>query len=219
MKRMLCWFALFLVVIVPVSLARAGNAVSTTGKGKNSMETCMKEVRITREQNHFREWDASPAGSKLAGAPVRAADVEGSDFDTPPELSRYTFGSGRLMGIEKKTREPVVSSKCFSPLARVDATRIKAGQRREIGKLLCGSGKDLSYRDIVFFLLESQIITTYWHIESVICLVSENDSPDAYKASFRGSHIYFTNRRNEDKLDFSITIDRKTGTISLLGGS
>jgi hypothetical protein len=216
---MLCWFALLLVVIVSVSPACVGNGTSITGKEKDPAGTCIKEVRITRGQNHFREWDASPAGSKLAGAPVRAADVEGSDFDTPPELSRYTFGSGRLMGIERKTREPVVSSRCFSPLARVDATRIEAGQRREIGKLLCGSGKDLSYQDIVFFLLESQIITTYWHIESVICLVSQNDSQDAYKASFRGSHIYFTNSRNEDKLDFSISIEKKTGTISLLGGS
>ncbi len=77
----------------------------------------------------------------------------------------------------------------------------------------------MSYRDIVLFLLESQVVATYWHVESVICLVSEDDSPDAYRASFRGTHIYFTNARNEDKLDFSIIIEKKTGAISLLGGS
>lgn len=219
MRKMPCWFAMLLAVIVPVSLTCAGNAVSTMEKEKGSMENCIEEVRVTRGQNPFREWDASPAGSKLAGAPVRAADLEGSDVDTPIGLSRYAFEGGKLMGIGKKTREPAVSSRCFSPLARVDATRIEAGQRRDVGKLLCVPGKDLSYRDIALFLLESQVITTYWHIESVICLMSEDDSPDGYRASFRGSHIYFTNSRNEDKLDFSITIDRKTGTISLLGGS
>ncbi len=219
MKRILYRFALFLAVIVSVGLACAGNAMSTMEKEKASTETCIKEVRITRGQNPFREWDASPAGSKQAGAPVRAADLQRDDFDTPPGLSRYTVEGGKLMGVEKKTREPVVSSRCFSPLMRVDATRIDAGQSREVGKLLCVPGKDISYRDIVLFLLESQVVATYWHVESVICLVSEDDSPDAYRASFRGTHIYFTNTRNEDKLDFSITIDRKTGTISLLGGS
>lgn len=213
-----CWFALFLAVIVPVSLLCTGNAVSATGKEKDSMGTCIKEVRITRGRNPFREWDASPAGSKQAGAPVRAAALAGDDFDTPPGLSRYTFEGGRLMGIEKKTREPVVSPRCFSPLTRVDATRIETGQRKEIGKLRCVPGNDISYRDIVFFLLESQVITTYWHIESVICLVSEDDSQDTYRASFRGTHMYFTNARNEDKLDFSIIIEKETGAISLVGG-
>jgi hypothetical protein len=135
-------------------------------------------------------------------------------FKSLPLASSQVFTKNTSSGDHLCLQEP------FSVLlARVDATRIEAVQRREIGKLLCGFGKDFSCRDIVFFLLESQIITTYWHIESVICLVSENDSQDVYKASFRGSHIYFTNARNEDKLDFSITIDRKTGTISLLGGS
>lgn len=219
MRKILYWPVLFLTVIVPANLICTGNAISMAEREKGSIETCIKEVRITRTQNPFQEWDAKSAGSGQAGARVRAADLEGNDFDVLPGLSRYTFEGGSLMGIEKKNREPVVSAKCFSPLARVDATRIEPGQHKEIGKLLCTPGKSFSCRDVVSFLLESQIITTYWHIESVICLVSEADSPDLYKASFRGTHIYFTNTRNEDKLDFSITIDRKTGAIVLLGGS
>ena len=30
--------------------------------------------------------------------------------------------------------------------------------------------------------------------------------------------MYFTNARNEDKLDFSIIIEKETGAISLVGG-
>jgi len=219
MEKMFCWRVLLLAVMVLASVSYTDNAISKTGGEKGETETCIKKIRITRGQNPFREWDGKSVGSGQAKTPVRAADLEGHDFDVLPGLSLYTFEGGNLIGIEKKTGEPVVSAKCFSPLARVDATRIEPGQRKEVGKLLCAPGRDFSLRDLALFLLKSQIITTYWHIESALCLVTEDDSSGVYKASFRGTHIYFTNTRNEDKLDFSITIDRKTGVIMLLGGS
>lgn len=219
MEKMFFRRVLLLAVMVLASVSYSDNGISKTGEEKGDTETCIKKIRITRGQNPFREWDAKSVGSGQAAAAVRAADLQGHDFVVLPGLSLYMLEGGNLMEIEKKTGEPVVSAKCFSPLARVDATRIEPGQRREVGKLLCAPGRDFSLRDLVLFLLESQIITTYWHIESALCLVSEDDSPGIYKASFRGTHTYFTNTRNEDKLDFSITINRKTGAIVLLGGS
>ena len=95
-----------------------------------------------------------------------------------------------------------------------DRTGAGKGDRGTLNAL----ASPLSFRDIALFLLESQIITTYWHIESVLCLVSEDDSADLYKARFQGIHVYYTNKYNEEKLDFSISIKKNSGRMLLLGG-
>ena len=193
-------------------------AASGSRKDRGVTEPCIRQIRIAKTQDPFRRWDSKPAKTKQTDQRVvRAIDLQGEVLDAVPGLSRYTAGGIMLMGIEKKTGEPVVSGKLFSPLTRADATRIDPGQRKEIGRLLDISSRDLALQDVALFLLESQIVTTYWHVESVICLVAEEDSAGIYKAFFKGIHKYFTNSYNEEKLSFVVAIDRTTGAITLEG--
>jgi hypothetical protein len=122
-----------------------------------------------------------------------------------------------LMGVEKGSREPAVSKRYFSPLTRVDATGLEPGQKKDIGRLQPVSLGSPALRDVALFLLESQIIRTYWHVESVICFTGDYESSDIYSASFKGIHKYFTNSYNEEKLSFSITVNKLTGTMTLEG--
>jgi hypothetical protein len=216
MKRNL-WPLLFLALLSTGVLMNPDAAAAGAGD-RNGSESCVTRIRVTRAQNPFRVWDARSTRSGDSGPVVQAADLVAESFDAVPSLARYAVHGVMLMGIRKTTREPVVSVKYFTPLARVDATRIRPGQRMEIGKILDLSPSPLTLRDIILFLLESQVIATYWHVESVICLSREEEAAGVYRASFQGIHKYFTNRYNEENLAFTVSIDRKTGAIALVGG-
>lgn len=206
----------FLVALLTAQTAGQVNALAGPLKEVRSEKSCIKEVRIGRATNPFQASDSSGAGPE--GRSVRAVDLKSGDFKAMDSLARYAASGKILIGVNRKTQEPVLSSEYFSPLTRVDAVRMEPGQVKEIGTLLNASANPLGFRDVALFLLESQIITTYWHIESRLCMVSENDSRDLYKAHFRGVHVYYTNKYNEEKLDFSISINKNSGRMLLLGG-
>jgi hypothetical protein len=211
------WFILFFLAAM-LAAHMAGPFISFAGPPKEikPVTSCVEEVRIARATNPFKVWDSRGTGPQ--GTSVRAADLKGGDYEVIPSLARYTASGQMLMGIDRKTHEPVVSSRYFSPLARVDATRIEPGQKKEIGTFFGASSSTLKFRDVVLFLLESQVVTTYWHVESILCLVSEDNSTELYRAYFRGKHIYYTNRYNEEKLDFVLGIEKASDRMFLLGG-
>ena len=101
--------------------------------------------------------------------------------------------------------------------SRADATRIAAGTTKRIGRALPAAISKLGPERLVLFLIEAQIIETYWHIEAKLRLVGEQKTAHAYTARFAGTHIYFTNERNEDPLDFAVSIDLKTGEMGISG--
>ncbi len=102
------------------------------------------------------------------------------------------------------------------PLCPVDAPGSSRG-RRWRRAFLAISVEDRLHGDIVLTFW-SQVVTTYWHVESILCLVSEDNSAGLYKARFQGKHIYYTNRYNEEKLNFFLTVDTTSGRMVLLGG-
>ncbi len=212
MKKMLWYPVLLMVFVIQACMMCPENVLSALLTGQE--EVCMEEVRITKTEDPFREWNAR--GAKDSSV-VRAVDLNQQDFDMIPALRRYAAAGIMLMGIEKGSREPAVSKRYFSPLTRVDATGLEPGQRKDIGRLQPVSLGMPALRDIALFLLESQIIRTYWHVESVICLTGDYDSSDIYSAFFKGIHKYFTNSYNEEKLIFSITVNKLTGTMTLEG--
>jgi hypothetical protein len=107
----------------------------------------------------------------------------------------------------------VVNEKYFSTLAKTDATRVTGPTNIWTYKQL--SFTDYSPRDIVEFLLTSQLITTYRHLNSHVCLVQETDTENFYKANFAATHEYCTNECITQEYAFSLQIDKQNGTITL----
>ncbi len=202
---------LFSTVVFP------GNIFSDAPGDRAGAGACVKKVRVTREQNPFRSMDAGAAHGRQAGK-VRAVDPAAGGCGPVKALLPYAVHGNPLMFVLEDTGEAVVNAKYFSELCRVDATLIEPGRKKEIGRFLHASPSPALLRDIALFLLGSQIINTYWHVESQLCLAVETDSDDIYKASFSGIHKFYTNKYNEEKLNFSVTIDKRTGAIELLGG-
>jgi hypothetical protein len=203
--------------------AAAGLSVSaladtTTTKGQVSMGDCIVQLSIQRNTNPWKQWDAAlgSAGDEPVTA-VPVADLAAGGYGPVAALSRFAVKGSPLMGVKAASGELAVSKAVFSALSRADATKIEPGDSVVVGALLERSGKALSLRDVVLFLLESRVVATYQHMESQVCLKSEKDGKERYCAHFTGTHVYFTNERHVEPLDFSLAIDKRTGAITLAG--
>ncbi|MFA4891152.1 MAG: hypothetical protein WC604_02255 [Candidatus Gracilibacteria bacterium] len=111
-----------------------------------------------------------------------------------------------------------VDDQRFSELTKLDATRPedyadKGGEK--VGKLVDLS--DVDYRDAAVYLVKNQILQTYWHLGSKVCLADEmTDKLDTlYAAHFTGTHEYCTNECETGELDFRVMIEKDSGFIYL----
>ena len=48
-------------------------------------------------------------------------------------------------------------------------------------------------------------------------LAELQDDATGYRARITGSHVFFTSSRHEEKLDFEVLLDRKTGDVIVTG--
>jgi hypothetical protein len=111
---------------------------------------------------------------------------------------------------------PVVDATVFSPLVRVDVPRMQPGEQLVIGRLAPTAVSTVDHREVVRFLLQAEVVQTYWHIQAECCLERE-ERTDGYRAVFSGTHLYVTNRQNVDPLAFSLSI-AVDGLIEVRGG-
>jgi len=207
-------FESFVRCVIIAALASAITPASLYGTGTR-MEN-RAHITITRGQSPWAGMTESFA-QEQANKRISAVAIDPAVFTPLPHLAAYTIGSDPLMGRSAATKRVVVSSAYFSDLERADATRIAAGTTKRIGRALPAAISKLGPERLVLFLIEAQIIETYWHIEAKLRLVGEQKTAHAYTARFAGTHIYFTNERNEDPLDFAVSIDLKTGEMGISG--
>lgn len=111
-----------------------------------------------------------------------------------------------------------VDDQRFSELTKLDATKPedyanKGGEK--VGKLTTLS--DIDYRDVALYLVKNQILQTYWHLGSKVCLTDEKTDKlnTLYAAHFTGTHEYCTNECETGELDFRVMIEKDSGFIHL----
>jgi len=145
---------------------------------------------------------------------ISAKNINNTGFKFFPNLEKYKINNKNLIG--KSTSENIIAveSSIFSDLKRFNATGFSQNQDFIIGKIKVL--KNIKLRDLSLFLIESQIIQTFAHIEANLSLTKEEDSENDYTAYFKGEHIYFTNEKNVSKVSFRIVINKKTGEMSVL---
>lgn len=124
----------------------------------------------------------------------------------------YTINDKTVAWVDNKNLEIVFDKTYFKELILRDATSVGNTYPGVIHtKLLDEWGG----RKIANFLLESQVINTYWHMGAVLCLAEEDDNELEYVATYQGTHEYFTNERNVEELNFKITISKENGELLL----
>jgi len=201
-----------MVLMIALSVT---TAAARQAEGKKD-EKCLDRISISRHDNPWRDMTKS-SWQEEANENIAAVEINQGTYEMFPYLAAYQINGEMLLGKDKVKKRVVINSRYFSTLEKADATRLPAGTVKMVGKYLDTSFLLLSPRQIVRFLLDAQIITTYWHLESELCLTGEKDGKDAYVAAFTGVHRYCTNQCKTDSLEFTVTINRHTGNISVSG--
>ena len=150
---------------------------------------------------------ARAQGLGLSELPSRLpAEAIASETHRPVVLEP-DFGLERpLVWINPASEALVVDTLVVEHLSPVDATGL-AGDATEIVRFRAGVWSRLEPRKFMEFLLEADVITTYWHVGSTLELVEENRTGERYQARLVGTHEYFTHGRNVASLDFSVLIN------------
>lgn len=161
-------------------------------------------------QGYTSDYQQEQAGKTIAAATMTSA------LEAVPHLASYTANGVPWLAIDRAHKCVVVNATLFGTLRRPDVTRMRAGEKVQVGKIVAPALLE-NPRLIVAFLLESQLIETYQHLEATVELLDENDAPDAYQAAFRGTHLYFTNDRHEGTYSFRVSINKKNGEILVSG--
>lgn len=200
-------------IIISFTILSMPGCITAEGGGDRTVDNngCLKKYNITRGTSPWQGF-TSTAEEEEQSKTIQAVKLEGTGYRAIPSLEKYSRAGRLIIGRDEKLRKVAVEAEFFSMLRRADATRNIAG-RFQFGTCREGLLRIFTAAEIAEFLVESQIISTFWHVESQFCLVDEIDAADTYTAHYKGRHIYFTNSRNEEPLDFSIIIDKKTGEI------
>lgn len=169
---------------------------------------------ITRGDNPWQGM-TSTHEQEEANKRIASSDLRGLSVDGFPHLKNYDIPD-RLLVKMKSVPRVVINSLYFSDLLKADGTRREPGDTQVIGYFKDLGFKRLSPRQLTLFLIESQIIQTYWHVEAELSLFSEEETEDLYSAQFKGQHIYFTNERNASPLDFTVHIDKRNGEMTVI---
>ena len=82
-----------------------------------------------------------------------------------------------------------------------------------IGYYLDLNFKDQNEKEIIRELLNSKYISTFWHLDSILCLTKEITNNNEYIEYFDAKHEYCTNECITDEYSFSIKLDKETGSI------
>jgi len=175
---------------------------------------CKQAWVISRGDSPWRGYTSS-AAEESAGKRIQAVPLQPA-FEVPGHLARYATGGKPLLAIDRKARRVHVEAAWFSDLERPDATRLAKGAQASLGtlkKLPAG----LTHADLARFLVESQLIQTYWHLEARLCPGAIQDDAAAYRIELRGTHSYCTHRCQDDPVEFAVRIDKRTGAMTVEG--
>lgn len=209
--------------LIPLIIALAILTACSVAKKEDETKAPKKESKKAIASTHVTgEWrpvlgDYNP---RFAYSESNDAEAECKECDTlflvnMPWNSSY---SDSLPIAFIKPHEEVESSlymnaKYFSNLVYIDAV---SGDVADVGSVKPALLEKLSYRDVAFLLMHTAHIRTYMHLEASIKLVEEDDTESLYSAKYDAIHSYCTNECNDDEYSFNVTIDKKTGVVSVL---
>jgi len=191
-----------LIALALVAAPPKESPVSDAGKSK-----CVAEFHVDRGQSPWQGYTGSAAEEDAGRTLAAVADL--SKFERPDLLAKFDVAGKALLAIDREKKRVVVNAEHFSELHRADVTR---SGTTELGTVK-SDGLRKDGRALVSFLVVSQVVQTLAHVESHVCLEKETDSPAEYRAHFKGTHVFFTNKRKEAPLDFDVVLDRKTGAV------
>jgi len=89
----------------------------------------------------------------------------------------------------------------------VDATSLRGTKAHAVGRLLVAGTPPLL--TVCHLLIQADVILTWAHIGSKLTLSNERRVDGFWRVDVSGTHEYYTNERNEDRVAFTVQVDKK----------
>ncbi|MCR9159081.1 MAG: hypothetical protein ACE37F_09835 [Nannocystaceae bacterium] len=162
-----------------------------------------------RERAGAKRWDDFPKR-------YRAVYLEPETQQPVDVVKAFEVGKAPFLWFTPDFSEAVVNAVVLTELTVVDGTSLSPGKRARVGALTeLGLSKIVS-RDFVEFLVRADVIQTYMHIGSTVCMYDEQNDAAGYRIAVTGEHTYFTNEENVDAFGFEVVIG-PGGDIAVVG--
>jgi hypothetical protein len=175
----------------------------------------IREYLVERAHSPWREYTGS-AAEEQAGYAVAAGVVAG--LERLPHLARYELDGEPYLAVDRPRRRVVLNERFFGPFIRPDAPRLAAGERVRIGTVKEPRITAVPV-ELVSFLIEAELIRTYWHVEARLGLEELVPAEGGVSALVEGRHVYYTDRRHEELVRFRIEVTTATGAVDVVGAA
>ena len=167
------------------------------------------ESVLDEQRRRGPAWHDRPTLFRAAGSAARGPAIDA--------LARFTLDGAPLLFFSPDLRQALVRDDAFGDLTAVDATRLRRGATALIGSVRPAARQSLGDLAILEMLVRSEIIQTYVHIESELCVADPVGAGGAVTIAVHGSHAYVTSEVQRDPLRFTLQIDA-TGVMTVIGG-
>ncbi len=220
-KRSLSFFSIPIIIIAAVFVFLGEKNIfikKIEPEASAEKQGCVASYMIDSNDALFLQFDKSPGDSELYAAQAGSfkPKYKGA-YKALGTAENYRINGEAIAWVDNTDKRIVLDKTYFTDLLFPDATRLKPDEIIEIGKVQAALLSVWPFKKLVSFLLETQIINTYWHISADICLIEEQETAETYTAIFDAKHIYFTNERNVEEYVFAIQIHKETGLIRIMG--
>ena len=179
-----------------------------------SKDTCIKTWHIERHSNPWKGLTNSAADeerSELIHTTTNGATAQ----NLIKPIAEMRGSDGYIFMRLPADKSVTVNAKWFSDLVRQDATGRPLINSGKIGSATATALKRFQPVELLSLLLQYQVILTYAHIESELCLVSAKTDGSRWIAHVTGRHTYYTSKRHDAALAFHFVLDTKTGEMSV----
>jgi len=183
-------------------------------EAKSPQTNCLATWHIERRANPW----SGLTGDAAAEEATFTVRTQSTKPDAPNVLKQPAVvqAGDFVLHRAEKGRAVFVNPAYFGELNRVEVTGRALRNDGKIGKATAKALRQWSPIEILGLLIELQVIITYAHIESNICLVRAEENDGIFKAELSGEHVYYTNSRNVSKFSFVFELNRKTGEMRVM---
>lgn len=207
------FIALFLACVRPVS-----PAITPGAEAPVTERPCLMRIEAGKSGGVLQEQRALAAPWRDFATVYPRATIDPAQDLAVKVVSDVVVGGRPLLWFDPtRTIARVDGERFGSDISVVDATSLQAGQEQVIGVVEPSARAELGPRGLASFLVRSDTVRIYAHIEGYVCLEREATDESGWRGWFRGEHTYFTNDENHAAMAFELRLEA-AGAMRIIGG-
>ncbi len=206
--RIMHWDRLLATLLGAMVLAACGDTAPAGDGCARRWQQPDGETVLDEQRRRGPAWRDHPLALRAADAAARGPAIEA--------LARFTLDGAPLLYFSPDLRQALVRDDAFGDLTVVAATHLRRGDVATLGVVRPAARHTLGELAILELLVRADIIQTYVHIGSELCIADPVVVDGVVAIAVHGSHTFMTNKLHRERLQFVFRIDA-AGIMTLTG--